>query len=136
MKLNHIHLKISSLKKSEAFYINILGFKVRERVGPFLFLHLGEEHHALALQERDDANPVDENTLGLYHFALEVQTKKEFQEIMKKLKENNIDYGLIDHVISKAIYFSDPDNNGIEIMIDTRKQKDQIWKGKNLPLEN
>lgn len=134
MQLNHNHIKVSNLKKAKEFYINILGFKIREQMGPFLFLHLGDEHHSLALQEREDASPADENSIGLYHFALEVNNEKEFKEMIKKLKENNIDYGLTDHVISKAIYFSDPDNNGIEVMLDTRKQKDQIWKGKNLPL--
>ena len=135
MKLNHIHIKVSNLKKAKEFYINILEFKIREQMGPFLFLHLGDEHHALALQEREDASPVDENSIGLYHFALEVQNEKEFQEIIEKLKKNNIDYDIVNHGISQTVYFSDPDNNGIEVMVDTRKQKDQIWKGKNLQLK-
>ena len=134
MKLNHIHLKVSNLKKSKEFYL-LLDFKIREQVGPFLFLYRGDEHHSLALQERKNTSPQNENALGLYHFSLEVESEKEFQEFIKKLKEKKIHFDPVDHGISKVIYFNDPDKNGIEIMLDTRKAKDQLWKGKNLPLD-
>ena len=131
MKLNHIHLKVSNLERAKKFYIEMFGFKVREQLGPYLFLHLGDEHHALALQERENASIPEENTLGLYHVALEVENEEAFQEILKKVQKHKIPHTEVDHTISKTVYFSDPDENGLEIMIDTRKQKDQVWKGKN-----
>ena len=133
MQLNHIHLKVSNIEKAKDFYKKILGFKVRESLGPFIFLHLGEEHHSLALQEKENTQQNKEDSLGLYHFSLEVNNEKEFKEIIKKLKENKIEYSPVDHIISKVIYFEDPDKNGIEIMLDTRSSKGQEWKGKNLP---
>ena len=134
MKLNHVHIKVSNIEISREFYLS-LGFKIRERVGPFLFLHLGDEHHSLALQEIHDAEKQGENSIGLYHFSLEVENEQEFGAMINNLKQNNIPYSPIDHQISKVVYFSDPDNNGIEIMLDTRKSKQQLWKGKNLLLD-
>ena len=132
MILNHIHIKVKNLEKAKEFYTKILEFKVREQIGPFLFLHLGDEHHSLALQERSNAKEPDENSIGLYHFALEVKNESEFKEIIKNLDLNKIPYSSVNHLISKTIYFADPDNNGLEIMLDTRSKKDQVWKGKNV----
>ncbi|MBI2632587.1 VOC family protein [Candidatus Pacearchaeota archaeon] len=129
MKLNHIHIKVSNLEKAKEFYL-FLGFKIREQVGNFLFLNFGEEHHSLALQEKKNVLPQEEESLGLYHFSIEVKNEKEFHFIIDKLKEKRIIFYPADHGISKAVYFSDPDNNGVEIMLDTRKSKDQLWKGK------
>lgn len=130
MKLNHIHIKVSDLERAKEFYL-FLGFRIREQVGNFLFLYFGKEHHSLALQERMGVLPQEEESLGLYHFSIEAKNEKEFNSIINKLKEKSIKYHPIDHGISKAIYFSDPDNNGVEIMLDTRKRKDQIWRGRN-----
>lgn len=49
-KIGHVHLKISNLKTAEDFYTKIFGFKVSERIGNFIFLTFGKEHHDLACQ--------------------------------------------------------------------------------------
>ena len=38
----------------------------------------------------------------------------------------------MDHGISKALYFDDPDGNGVEVYLDTRAERDQRrWSGQN-----
>lgn len=132
MRLGHIHLKVSNLKRSIAFYTALLNFKITEVVYNYAFLTLGMHHHNLALQERPNVNAPEENSLGLYHFALEVQHEKDLLNIVKNLKENNIPYTPVDHRISKSLYFTDPDGNGIEVYRDTRSaNKQRLWKGRN-----
>ena len=38
---------------------------------------------------------------------------------MKHLAEKGIEFGAADHLVSEAIYFEDPDKNGIEVYVDT-----------------
>jgi len=38
----------------------------------------------------------------------------------------------VDHGISKALYFDDPDGNGLEVYVDTRTENDRwTWDGRN-----
>ena len=126
--IGHVHLKVSDLKISEKFYTKILGFGVSERVSNYIFLTLGKKHHDLALQEIIDAEKPTENTIGLYHLAIEARNMKDLAKLYFKLKNNGIETGHIDHGISKTLYFSDPDGNGIEVYVDTRNIRKK-WKG-------
>ena len=127
-KIGHVHLKVSDLKRSGEFYIKIFELKVTERAGNYLFLSFGKEHHDLALQEHKNAGHPSEDMTGLYHFAIEVESLKQLAGIYFKLKKLGIKCAPIEHRISKAIYFSDPDNNGIEVYVDTRDMRKK-WKG-------
>jgi len=126
--IGHIHLKVSDLKKAEKFYTKLLGFKVNERINNYLFLTLGKKHHDLALQEINNSKKPTENTIGLYHFAIEAKNLKELANLYYKLKKEKIFVSPIDHGISKSLYFSDSDNNGIEVYVDTRNIRKK-WKG-------
>ena len=127
-KIGHVHLKISNLKKSEEFYIRIFELKISEKVENYLFLTFGKEHHDLALQEIDNPQYPSDKMIGLYHFAVELENLKQLAEIYFRLKKFGIKCNPIDHGISKTIYFSDPDGNGIEVYADTRKLGKK-WNG-------
>lgn len=127
-KIGHVHLKVSDLRKAEGFYTKVFGFKVSERVANYLFLTFGKEHHDLALQEHKNAKHPSEDMTGLYHFAVELENLKQLANIYFRLKKHNINFSPIDHGISKTIYFSDPDGNGIEVYIDTRNERKK-WSG-------
>ena len=127
-KIGHVHIKVSNLKKSEEFYAKIFGLKISEKVGNYLFLTFGKEHHDLALQEIKGAEHPSENMVGLYHFAVEFENLKGLAKIYFKLKKENVEFTPIDHGISKTIYLADPDGNGIEVYVDTRKERKE-WHG-------
>ena len=128
LNIGHVHLKVSDLKKAEEFYTKLLGFKVNERANGYIFLTLGKRHHDLALQEIENAKKPTEDTIGLYHFAIEAKTIRELAKLYFKLKQEDVNVSPIDHGISKALYFSDPDGNGIEVYVDTRHIR-KNWKG-------
>ncbi len=127
MKIGHVHIKVSNIENAENFY-KILGFKVSERVGNYLFLTFGKAHHDLALQEIKNARKPLPDMTGLYHFAIELKSLKQLADIYFKLKNQGIPFTPIDHGISKTIYLSDPDGNGIELYVDTRHERKK-WKG-------
>ena len=127
-RIGHVHIKVSNLKKSEEFYMKIFSLKISERVGNYLFLSFGKGHHDLALQEVPNAEQPTENMTGLYHFAIEVDNLGQLADIYFKLKKRKIQMSPVDHGISKTVYFSDPDGNGIEVYVDTRKERKE-WHG-------
>lgn len=55
----------------------------------------------------------------------------------KALAEAGIAVAPVDHLISWAMYFDDPDGNGLEIYVDTRREAHgrELWHGENPALE-
>ena len=129
--IGHVHLKVSDLDKAKEFYTKLLGFKISEAVNGYIFLTLGRMHHDLALQHVRNAKKPAPDTIGLYHFAIEAKSLKELAKLYFKLNKNNIEAHAIDHGISKTVYFGDPDGNGIEVYIDTRKERKK-WQGESM----
>ena len=127
-KIGHVHLKVSDLKKAEEFYTKIFGFRVAERAANYIFLTFGKEHHDLALQEHRNATRPSDDMVGLYHFAVKFENLKQLADAYFKLKKLKINFSPIDHGISKTIYFADPDDNGIEVYVDTRHKRKK-WNG-------
>ncbi|MEL6269680.1 MAG: VOC family protein [Chloroflexota bacterium] len=135
-KIGHAHLKVRDVKRAEAFYTTYFDLNVTERVGDqFIFLSGGEFHHEIALQGLGEGAP-EPNAygVGLYHVAFEVPDKTAFAQAYRALRDGGVDVGAVDHVgISWAMYFNDPDGNGLEIYVDTRHEYESgtLWLGRN-----
>lgn len=138
-KIGHAHLKVRDLEGAIDFYTRFLGMHPVERVGDaYAFLTGGDVHHEIALQNvgRDAPRPPANGT-GLYHVAFEVPDRESFARAYTTLTEAGIQVATVDHLISWAMYFCDPDGNGLEIYWDTRNQAggEKLWRGINLSLE-
>lgn len=137
-RIGHAHLKVGDLERAIRFYREFLQLEITERVGNrYAFLSAGTFHHDLALQEVGPNAPRPEPWgTGLYHVAFEVQSQRELALAYQRLKQGAIPLIAVDHLISWAIYFEDPDGNGLEIYWDTRTQPfgSTTWQGQNLPL--
>jgi len=134
--LGHVHLKVRDTERAVEFYESVLGLEVTERVGRFAFLTLDEHHHDLALQVAggaDDGDSVaDQRGPGLYHAAWELEDAEALQRAYERLQERGVIVSPIDHGISKALYFEDPDGNGVELYVDTREEREiHDWDGRN-----
>lgn len=128
-RIGHVHLKVSDLERSVAFYSDVLGLGVSERVGStFAFLSFGALHHDLALQAHPGAAPASPQAAGLYHSAFEVDDPVALAELAGRLERRGVRYSPVDHGISKALYFADPDANGVEVYLDTRTRR-TTWGG-------
>lgn|SRR4051812_17021574 len=137
-RIGHTHLKVRDLDRSIAFYTDILALQLTERVGDSLaFLTAGAMHHEIALQNvgPDAPQPPAAGT-GLYHVAFEVPSRADFTAVYRALTEAGVHVATVDHLISWAMYFDDPDGNGLEVYWDTRGEPGgrALWQGENRPL--
>jgi catechol 2,3-dioxygenase len=95
-----------------------------------------EHHHDVALQEIGPDAPGPGRGVGMYHAAFEVPDAEALRATYRRLRERGVRVSPVDHGISKALYFDDPDGNGLEVYLDTREANDQWrWQGENAPFD-
>jgi len=120
--IGHVHLKVSDLERSIAFYRDAFGFELTQRYGPqAAFLSAGGYHHHIGLNtwESKGGQQPPFGSTGLYHFAILYPNRLELGRALKRLSDVGVPIdGAGDHGVSEAIYLRDPDGNGIEIYRD------------------
>jgi catechol 2,3-dioxygenase len=125
-QIGHVHLKVADLDRAIGFYRDVLGFELMQRMGDeAAFLSAGGYHHHIGLNtwESRDGSPPPRGTTGLYHFAIRFPDRPALARTLKRVVEAGIRIGASDHGVSEAIYFADPDGNGIELYWDRPKEQ-------------
>jgi catechol 2,3-dioxygenase len=120
-RIGHLVLNVKDVEVSEKFYTEVLGFEIAVKRPLGTFLTCGKIHHDLALfQAPEDAQPVSEGRLGLNHFAVQIEDVDELQEVYQHLKAHGVPIDrLVDHGMTKSVYFFDPDGNRIEFFCNS-----------------
>lgn len=125
--IGHVHLKVADLERSLAFYRDVIGFQVTQRMGSqAAFLSAGGYHHHIGLNTWESAggSPPPEGTTGLYHVAVRYPTRAELGDALRRVLEAGIPLeGASDHGVSEALYLRDPDNNGVELYWDRPREQ-------------
>ena len=120
--VGHVHLKVSDLERSIAFYRDVLGFEVMQRMGDSAaFLSAGGYHHHLGLNtwQSRGAGPAPRRAAGLFHAAFLYPTRRALAVAYRRLVDHAIPLeGAADHGVSEALYLRDPDDNGLELYRD------------------
>jgi catechol 2,3-dioxygenase len=119
-----VTLQVGSLVRSLAFYRDLLGFTEIGRAdgGVSLGISLGVPggtRPLVTLVESAGAKPVPPNRrLGLFHFAILLSSRADLAGALAHLHSHGVPLGMSDHLVSEALYLSDPDGLGIEIYAD------------------
>jgi len=120
--IGHVHLKVSDIDRAVAFYRDVLGFELMQRLDDSsAFLSAGGYHHHIGLNtwESRGGSPPAPGTTGLFHVAIRFPTRQELARAVRRVLEADIRLsGASDHGVSEAIYLRDPDENGIELYYD------------------
>ena len=122
MSIGHTHLKVSDLERSIAFYRDVLGLDLMQRYGEqAAFMAAGGYHHHIGLNTWESLGGPrpPRGATGLYHVAFLFPDRPALGRALANVVEAGVTLtGAADHGVSEAIYFDDPDGNGIEIYRD------------------
>ena len=130
-RVGRVRLQVADLSRSIEFYEGKLGFK-RLGAAPGHATLGVPDTPLIELTERKGARPVaPRSRLGLFHFAILLPDRASLGRAMLQLHQAGIDLGMADHLVSEALYLSDPDGLGIEIYAD-RKRSDWRMAGEEL----
>lgn len=116
--VGQVNLKVENLERSIQFYQEVIGFSVLEQTDRKAYLTADGKTALLTIEQPENAIRSKNRTTGLYHFALLLPTRADLARIVKHFAEINVRLGASDHLVSEALYLSDPDGNGIEIYAD------------------
>lgn len=123
--IDQSHLVVTDLGLVSGFYQSMLGLKVIEKTTSGEVLGVGG-HPLLTLTTAKDAAVAPRNAAGLFHTAFLMPDRTELARWLRHAAHNNVVLdGASDHLVSEAIYLSDPEGNGIEIYADRPHEQ---WK--------
>ena len=127
VRVGHVHLKVSDLEVAIAFYRDVLGFEVTQRMGDSAaFLSAGGYHHHVGLNtwESGGGSAPPPGTTGLYHAAFLYPSRAALAEAARRVLAAGVSLdGASDHGVSEALYLRDPDGNGLELYRDRPEEE-------------
>ncbi len=123
-----VSLTVSDLERSLDYYENIIGFQTIEKSAREAVLAVDGKTPLVKLEQPDDPIPKGAHQPGLYHFAILLPTRADLGSFLKHIIEKNVRIGASDHIVSEAIYLSDPDGNGIEVYAD---RPASVWQAES-----
>jgi catechol 2,3-dioxygenase len=127
--LGAVALIVSDLARSRQFYEQTIGLQASDADDGTVVLS-SQDGHPLVVLRGDSAAPrLNRRSTGLYHLAILLPTRLDLALALARLAESRwpLD-GASDHLVSEALYLSDPDGNGIEIYRDRPREQ---WRYDN-----
>jgi len=124
-------LQVADLERSLAYYGGALGLRVLTRDDDRATLGAGDGARVLVeLRELPGARPVPRRgRLGLYHFALLLPDRAALGRFLAHAAGLRAIDGMSDHLVSEALYLTDPDGLGIEVYADRPREEWRVRDG-------
>lgn len=122
--LHDLTLKVLRLSSQADFYQSF-GFRLREKSERHAVLDAGEDVR-LTLRQLAHGRPRLPGSAGLFHYALLLPDRAALGSFLRFVARSSFRFaGAADHLVSEALYFSDPENNGIEVYADRPRE---LWQ--------
>ena len=121
--LGHVVVRVTDRERAERFYGGVLGLRVCARLDDprfkMAFFSLGNHHDFAVMEVSGEGSSRSETAVGLHHVAFNIGTTlDELREAKAKLDAAGIATHPVDHDVTKSLYFTDPDGNGVEVYVD------------------
>ncbi len=121
MKMGPVSLRVRDLKLMESFYVTEIGLNVLRRDEGVVELAADKEaaEPILILRNYLKAKEAPDDAAGLYHYALLMPDRRSLAAAYLSLGNRGVIFdGFADHLVSEALYLTDPEGNGMEIYAD------------------
>jgi catechol 2,3-dioxygenase len=113
-----VRLRVGDLDELARFYEDVIGLELLERSSALARLGAGGRPLVELLSD-PNAPPRPPQTTGLFHLAILVPDRRRLGTALRRVAEAGWGLtGASDHLVSEALYTSDPEGNGIEIYRD------------------
>ena len=119
-RIGSAHLRVQNLDRALGFYRDTLDFIVTQEDERKVALSAAAgEAPIFHLTEYPDYIRKPQRSTGLYHVAILMPDRPALGRILRRLLVRRYPLGgASDHLVSEALYLSDPDGNGLEIYRD------------------
>lgn len=124
LQLTTVELRVPDLARSLEFYVGKLGFvSTVGQPGRASLAVDSSSPAALLLSEDRSARAAPVDAAGLFHAALLFPSRPALGAWLRHAAERGVEFdGFSDHGVSEAIYFADPDGNGLEFYVDRPRE--------------
>lgn len=113
------------------YYQQVVGLKELANSGGHITLGAGDRP-LMEIEQSSAVRPDDPRAAGLYHTAFLLPSRADLGRWIRHASENRIRVdGAADHLVSEALYLTDPEGNGIEIYAD-RPADSWAWEGRSV----
>jgi catechol 2,3-dioxygenase len=127
--LGSVELKVLDLEREVEFYERFGLSRIDDGAGVATLGAGGSP--LLRLKALPGGHERPRHTAGLYHFAILLPREEELGGFLRRALEERLPLtGTADHFVSQALYFDDPEGNGIEVYADRPRTDWQYPDGK------
>lgn len=132
--IGRVRLQVGNLGLSVSYYETVLGMRVlRSTDTTAELVPNGEDRVLIELTEKKGVRNVPRRgLLGLYHFAVLLPDRAALGRFVAHLGEIGAYAGMSDHLVSEAVYLTDPDGLGIEVYADRPRE---TWSARDRQIE-
>ena len=117
-----IRLRVGDAERLTRFYEEAIGLGPLGQDGAVTSLGV-DGRPLVELEPAPDAPPRPGHTTGLFHLAILVPTRGDLAHALRRVVATGWRLsGASDHLVSEALYLSDPEGNGIELYRDRRRE--------------
>lgn len=114
-----VRLQVRDLQRSIDYYERVLGLHAAARTVDTAALGPAGGNPLVWLHAKPGIKPVPRRgAFGLYHFAILLPGRAALGRFVAHLSRLDARVGMADHLVSEALYLTDPDGLGIEVYAD------------------
>ncbi len=135
LSMGAVTLKVSDMEKVVAFYRDGVGLSVLADSGNSVVLGHGSTA-ALIVEHEPQLRHASDNEAGLFHSAFLFDTQAELAAAVASVAQKypTSFTGSADHLVSEALYFDDPEGNGVELYFD-RARTEWSWADGHIAMD-
>jgi catechol 2,3-dioxygenase len=121
--VSQVGIRARDAEKVARYYREVIGLTELSRGNGAIVLGAGERP-MLVIEADAAAKPDDPRSAGLFHNAFLLPSRADLGRWINHAIDRQIPIeGASDHLVSEALYLSDPEGNGIEVYADRPREK-------------